>query len=310
MDATQALHLLEAAQLAYKARNYAETYQISSKILLEKTALPISAEAYTLKGMSAGWLSTYSNNRFEEMLSYVDKGREINDDPERLLWIATEMASLTSTFAQSLQTHYTAENEGVVQSTMSSGVTVRYSNEGIGEALGRGIGQGLADGMEKAQKRKKATVSLGISFIKEHMQPLVEAMKFAYYNAAKKPSVAIAIGSAINAIIDTSAISPRARQEFSHLVDRLTVDIINAHPDVTIYYTKDPEAISCPKCGYESVKSENTGCNPFLAVITLGLHPLIQMIENLTGGSSVGKESRIGQKLYCSVCNHIWEHKG
>ena len=37
MDATQALHLLEAAQLAYKARNYAETYQISSKILLEKT---------------------------------------------------------------------------------------------------------------------------------------------------------------------------------------------------------------------------------------------------------------------------------
>jgi hypothetical protein len=260
--------------------------------------------------MSAGWLSSCYNNQFEEMLSYVDKGLEINSDPQRLLSIATEMASLASIFAQSLQTYYAAESESIVQSTMRPRVTVQYSNEGIGEALGRGIGQGLAEGMEKAQKRKKATVSLGISFIKEHMQPLVAAMEFAYYNASQKPSVAIAIGSAINTIIDTSAISPRARREFSHLVGSLTQDIIHAHPDIAIYYTKDAEGISCPKCGYDSVKSENKGCNPFLAIITLGIHPIIQMIENLTGGSDVGKQARIGQELYCSVCNHIWEHKG
>jgi len=310
MDEAQALHLLQAAQLAYKARNYAETYQISGKILLEKTAPSISSEAYILKGMSAGYLSSYSNNRFEEMLSYIDKGLEINDDPTRLLSIATEIASLVSTFAQSLQTEFTAENEAIVHSTMRPQVTVRYSNEGIGDALGRGIAQGISEGMEKSEKRKKATVSLGISFIQEHMRPLVEAMKFAYYNATKKPSVAVAIGSAINAIIDMTAISPRARREFSHLIDRLTVDIINAHPDVTIYYTKGPEGISCPKCGYESVKSENKGCNPFLAIITLGIHPLIQMIENLTGGSDVGKQVKVGQQLYCSVCNNLWEHKG
>lgn len=313
MEQGQINQQLQMARLAYQNHNYGESYQLSSNLLLENTSPQILAEAWRLKGLSAGALSTFSNNRLEEMLSYINKGLEITVNREQISWVALEIASIVAVYARSLQNYYTQESNAIVRSNKPAQVQVRYQNEGFGEALGRGIGQGLAEGLDDIKRTRKASVSLGHSFIRQHMYPLFHAMEYAYRKESKRESVAYAIGSAVNAIIDTTAISPRARREFSQLVDELTSKIINSHPDMTIYYTKRPEKIACPNCGYESVQVEDTkglGCFIFLTIITGGLYLLFLVFDSLLSDVGGGmKQAKHGQKLQCSICYHAWENK-
>lgn len=310
---------LEMAILAYNNNNYDDAYQISNKILLSTNDLTIRKKSWELKALSAGSLSTPQKNRLFEMISYLNEAQKDSGSLTDNKWIALEVSDISSWFSGVLSRYYDSHNAQVASSHIPNTVTFYSAKEGVGESIGRGIGQGIANASIESRERRKATVESGQHFVSEHLEPISNAIDYAYSLSSDK-NVGEKIGKAVNTLINSNALSPRALQKFSKRNHDLTGLIVTDHPDLTIYVMNDPEKLTCPYCGYISAKSAKSGMglgwHIFFTIITFGWYLGLVIVYfgfkvffDLLKPPKGMKQAREGQELICEVCSYQWKHK-
>lgn len=311
---------LEMATLAYNNNNYDDAYQITNQLLLSTNDPLIRKKCWELKALSAGSLSTPQKNRLSEMISYLNEARKVGGSFTDNKWIAMEVSDIASWLSGVLIEHYGSHNSQVASSRVPTTVTVYSPKEGIGESIGRGIGQGIANASIESRERKKATVESGKHFMQEHLEPISNAIAYAY-NLSSDKTVGEKIGKAVNNLINTNALSPLAQRKFSARNDDITGEIVTDHHDLTIYVMNAPEKLTCPNCGYVAAKSAKSGMgigwHIFFTIITFGwylglviLYLGFKVFFDLFREPEGMTQAREGQELICEVCSHQWKHKG
>ena len=252
------------------------------------------------------------------MLSYIDEGRKQDDTSEINKWIAEEMSLIALWYSELLKDYYSKLNKSIVQENRPVRIEVHDPNEDFGTSLGRGIGKGVTDAIIENRESQRTSVELGHTFMKNHMHSIVNALGYAFTLAQNDESTEKNIAQTINTVVDTIAISPLARREFSKLVQPLTLRILLNYPDIKIYKTAEPEKVACPNCGFQSAETvDDRSCSyiAFMTVVTLGFYLFFLFIQvvlyglfDLASQSGGIANAKLGQALKCKICRHEWRH--
>lgn len=304
-------HYSELMMTAYDNRNYEESYRYAT-LLIEHDSARANAVAWVYKGLSAGMLSEPARPRIKEMINYIEKALDIDQECcksalriNAALQVARSVSDFTwyvlSSFAQSTQRQ--VDSRLSRQSPTPVVVSGQSTSETIGRNIGAGIGAGIAQSIIQDSETRKQGLRSGTRFRNDYQEDIVAGLQLAWL-LDQSESVASQILGCIGAILDTNSINPAAKQPLLDDTAELREDIKKHYGHLAQPQLGRSSYVACPRCGYSNIVVHRGQClDIVLLVFTAGLWLLVMWFRKPA-------PVKVGDKLTCNTCDHEWVYRG
>lgn len=281
---------LQILRLEFDNGNFQRAYELADDIIISSSDDSEIGLGWLYKGLSAGCLSSTTKERLVEAVSLIGESQKHQLESRKQIEGGNRLSAIALNHVVSLSQYYSDSLDSRLDN--QSGKVAHRSAEDSGTYVAREIGQALVDVAMSGERRRKGTVELGQHFESRHSSAIVRAFDYAFEFTSGSAEVSQNVAKAVEVIINTLSIMPMARRRFRAAISPLIERIWKLYPDMSFFYLKDSDELTCPNCGYTIVQIEKPqGC----------------LFTSLLGGNKeVVKTANKGQRLICVTCDHQW----